>query len=129
MDPETWVKEGLIDVLVTPPCTGVAEPHRVDLGYYRRITEGTSVLFYKDVAPRSMPGRDYARRALRAYEGGAAGIALWDSGGRIITKSQWHTVRQLGHREDLKRMARQPAGYHTHPLNTLFDWNPDDRYG
>jgi hypothetical protein len=127
MDLETWAREGLVDILA--PYTGGSGVWQVDFEYFRRATEGTSCLFYEDVTPRCMPGRDYAKRALRAYEGGSAGIALWDFEGRILTKSQWHTVRRLGHREDLKRMASQPAHYHVHPLKSIYDWNPDDRYG
>ena len=127
MDLETWAREGLVDILA--PYTGGSGIWQVDFEYFRRVTEGTACLFYEDVTPRCMPGRDYAKRALRAYEGGSAGIALWDFEGRILTKSQWHTVRRLGHREDLKRMASQPAHYHVHPLKSIYDWNPDDRYG
>ena len=76
-----------------------------------------------------MSGRQYAEHARRAYAGGAAGLTFWDSVSRIMNKPQWHTVRRLGHREDLDELARQPEDYNLHPLKTLYDWNAELRYG
>ena len=127
LDLRTWPLEGLVDILV--PYTGGDGSQLVDYDYFRAVIDGTSCVFYEDVTPRTMLGRDYAEHARRAYEGGAAGLAFWDSGTRIMNKTQWHTVRRLGHREDLERMARQPEDYNLHPLKRLYDWNPELRYG
>ena len=67
--------------------------------------------------------------ASRAYEGGAAGLTFWDSIARIMNKPQWHTVRRLGHKEELKALAQHPADYNLHPLKRLYDWNCELRYG
>jgi len=126
LDLETWAREGLVDIFC--PYTGGGGTLFIDYEYFQKVTQGTSCVFYEDITPRLMPGRDYAEHARRAYEGGAAGLAFWDSGGRIMTKSQWHTVRRLGHREQLEQMALQPEHYNVHPLKLIYDWDPARRY-
>ncbi len=126
MDLKTWAQQGLVDIFC--PFTGGDGSAVVDYDYFGDITEGTTSLFYEDITPRCMPGRRYAEHARRAYAGGAAGLAFWDSGARIMTKSQWHTIRQLGHRTRLDDLALQPEDYLVHPLELMFDWNPETRY-
>ena len=126
LDLETWAREGLVDILCV--YTGGDGSQRVDYDYFRTITRGTRTIFYEDITPRNMPGSQYARQARRAYSGGAAGLAFWDSGGRIVRKTQWHTVRRLGHRQDLESMALQPQGYHIHPLKLIEGWSVELRY-
>ena len=121
-DLETWAGEGLVDILV--PATSDDGSHPVDYDYFREITDGTGCVFYEDILPRLTSAAEYVRRARQAYEGGAAGLAFWDSDRRTITKSQWNTVRRLGHREDLERMQLEPADHHMHPLELIEDWNP-----
>ena len=122
LDLETWAQEGLVDILV-PPTSSYAV-NVIDYDYFRSVTEGTSCVFYADILPRHMPAQDYVKAARQAYDGGAAGLSFWDSQGRIITKSQWNTIRRLGHREDLDRMALEPADYTMHQLRLIDDWNP-----
>ena len=126
LDLETWTREGLVDILCV--YTGGDGSQVVDYGYFRKITRGTACVFYEDVTPRNMPGSQYALHARRAYSGGAAGLAFWDSGGRIMRKTQWHTVRRLGHRQDLKAMSLQPQGYHIHPIKLIDGWSVELRY-
>ena len=126
LDLETWAREGLVDILCV--YTGGDGSQRVDYDYFKSITRGTRTVFYEDITPRNMPGSQYARQARRAYSGGAAGLAFWDSGGRIVRKTQWHTVRRLGHRQDLESMALQPQGYHIHPLKLIEGWSVELRY-
>ena len=126
LDLETWAREGLVDILCV--YTGGDGSQRVDYDYFRTITRGTRTIFYEDITPRNMPGSQYARQARRAYTGGAAGLAFWDSAGRIVRKTQWHTVRRLGHRQDLESMALQPQGYHIHPLKLIDGWSVELRY-
>ena len=95
----------------------------LEYSYFRKITEGTACVFYEDILPRHTSGSEYVRRAQKAYDGGVAGVAFWDSDRRIITKSQWNTLRRLGHREDLEQMAREPADYTMHEIKLIEDWN------
>lgn len=106
---------------------------RLSLAYsqvrrFQGVTRGTRTVFFEDITPRNMPGSRYARQARRAYAGGAAGLAFWDSGGRIMRKTQGHTVRRLGHRRDLESMARQPREYCIHPLQLIDGWSVELRY-
>ncbi len=126
LDLETWTGEGLVDILC--PYTGGDGSQVLDYDYFRKITRGTATVFFEDVTPRNMSGSQYARQARRAYAGGAAGLAFWDSGGRIMRKTQWHTVRRLGHRKDLDSMALQPEGYHIHPIKLIDGWSVELRY-
>jgi hypothetical protein len=126
MDLETWVREGLVDIL--NPYTGGHGEHLVDYDYFKKITRGSSCVFFEDITPRNMLGRRYAEHALRAYAGGAAGLAFWDTGGRIMRKNQWHTIRRLGHREDLQQMALQPERRNIHPIRLIDGWSVETRY-
>lgn len=83
---------------------------------------------HEDITPRNMPGSRYARQARKAYDGGAAGLAFWDSRGRMVRKTQWHAIRRLGHRKDLEAMALQPREYRVHPLKLIDGWSVELRY-
>ena len=122
LDLEAWAREGLVDILV-PPTTSY-EVTVIDYDYFRKVTEGTSCVYYADVLPRHMSGKEYIEAARRAYKGGAAGLAFWDSDRRTITKSQWNTIRRLGHRQDLEAMAQEPGDYRMHTLKLIEDWYP-----
>ena len=122
LDLRTWAQEGLVDILMPP--TNSYGVRVIDYDYFRSVTAGTSCVYYGDIHPRHMPGKDYIEGARQAYEGGSAGLAFWDCDRRIITKSQWNTLRRLGHREDLDQMAREPADYVMHDLKLIEDWNP-----
>ena len=126
LDLETWTREGLVDILCA--YTGGDGSQRLDYDYFQGITRGTRTVFFEDVTPRNMPGSRYARQARKAYDGGAAGLAFWDSGGRIMRKTQWHTVRRLGHRRDLESMSLQQPGYNIHPLQLIDGWSVELRY-
>ena len=75
-----------------------------------------------------MFGSQYAYHAQRAYAGGASGLAFWDSEGRIKRKTQWHTLRRLGHRKDLDSMLLQPKKYTLHPLKLINGWSVELQY-
>lgn len=126
LDLETWTREDLVDILCV--YTGGDGTQKVDYDYFQKITRGTRTVFFEDVTPRNMPGSRYARQARKAYDGGAAGLAFWDSGGRIVRKTQWHTIRRLGHREDLETLALQPQEYRIHPLELIDGWSVELRY-
>ena len=126
MDVAAWVREGLVDILC--PFTGGDGSLRVDYPWFNSILRGSACQLYEDLTPRIMPGAQYAREAQRAYASGAHGLAFWDSEGRMMMKSQWNTIRRLGHTQDLENMACQPEDYLVHPLRLLEDWNPDARY-
>jgi hypothetical protein len=126
MDLETWVREELVDIL--NPYTGGDGTRLVEYDYFKKITRGSNCVFFEDVTPRNMPGRRYAQAALRAYAGGAVGLAFWDTGGRIMRKNQWHTIRRLGHRDNLQRMALQPEENNIHLIRLIDDWSVETRY-
>ena len=132
LDLETWVAEGLVDILVPPTqAYDYAEERHIpviDYEYFNKLTAGSACVFYPDLFPRQMCAGEYVRQAREAYEGGASGLTFWDSDVRVNMKSQWNTVRRLGHRDDLSRMEREHGGYLMHELNLIEDWNPSTRF-
>ena len=128
LDLETWVAEGLVDILVPPTqAYDYAEERHIpviDYEYFNELTAGSACVFYPDLFPRQMCGGEYVRQARQAYEGGASGLAFWDSDVRVTMKSQWNTTRRLGGRDDLSRIAREHGGYVMHELQLIEDWNP-----
>ena len=67
LDLKTWAQEGLVDILVPP--TSSYSVNVIDYDYFRGVTEGTSCVYYGDLHPRHMPGKDYIEGARQAYEG------------------------------------------------------------
>ncbi len=122
LDLRTWAREGLVDILA--PAAGDSQHGSLELAYMRGVVEGTDCRFYPDLYPRNMAAGDYLRRAAEAYAGGAAGLSLWDCDRRIITRSQWNTIRRLGHRDDLQRLAAEPCDPLMHRLLLVDGWNP-----
>ena len=122
LDLRTWAREGLVDILA--PAAGDSQHGRLNFAFMRRVVEGTDSVFYPDLYPRNMAARDYLKRAGECYAEGAAGLSLWDSDRRIITKSQWNTIRRLGHRDELARMAAEPCEPLMHRLLLVDGWNP-----
>ncbi|MAE62758.1 MAG: hypothetical protein CMJ18_00680 [Phycisphaeraceae bacterium] len=95
-DVETWIGEGLVDILMPTPCGGpeVAESIRA----WRRLA-GDRVKIYPDLFPRSMPGSAYADLATCLYEAGADGFVMRDAERRAPRASEWAVARHLGHRD------------------------------
>ncbi|MBC7236485.1 MAG: family 10 glycosylhydrolase [Chloroflexi bacterium] len=127
LDVETWAREGLTDHLIPFPdghgerqiffdnvrmwCSDPPR-HPIPLGYWARVVSGTGCELLPALMPRSMPAREYRRRAMEIYEAGATGIFFWDCYNRNILSQQWRTLRRLGHIADLpwQRSYEQLAG-------------------
>ena len=132
LDLKTWVAEGLVDILVPPTQAYGLCRRAAYTGNRLRIFQqadgrlGVCVLS----GPVSTP--DVRRRVRaagsRGLRRGASGLSFWDSDVRVNMKSQWNTVRRLGHRDDLSRMEREHGGYLMHELNLIEDWNPSTRF-
>ena len=116
LDLRTWIAEGLVDELIPYPDghgdrhiffdnarIWCADPprHEIPLGYWASLTKGTPCKLCPAIMPRSMPSREYRRRAMRCYEAGADGLFFWDAYGRNVLTAQWRTLRRLGHVEEL----------------------------
>ena len=102
LDVETWVREGLVDRLV--PWGNVRGMPPVDLDYYKGLTQGTSTTFWPFVRTHGGLG-DYAncwRDALRFFDAGAAGLALWDLVGSDPLNLRGPLLRRLGHIDEMR---------------------------
>jgi hypothetical protein len=102
LDVETWVREGLVDRLV--PWGNVRGMPPIDLDYYKGLTQGTSTTFWPFVRTHGGLG-DYAncwRDALRFFDAGAAGLALWDLVGSDPLNLRGPLLRRLGHIDEMR---------------------------
>lgn len=129
LDPETWVREELVDNLIPYHSSGENPwTPAVDVDYFSSITRGSRCRFIYDVMPRYIPGSAYAVQALKAYQGGAHGLAFWDTNSRDLRRTEWDTIRQLGHRDRLPRLAAEALKPRAIPLKTVFGYSVERRY-
>lgn len=149
-DVETWVKEGLVDILC--PYPWVDYPDRwlaqgfvkADVAYFARLVRGSRCRLYpmwlwgewrQHWTPDHIPISGYFEQAAQDYSLGADGLSVWDmvSGGShgggtglsIYSANRWLC---LGHREALEEWTR-----HDFPLPpklrfTGFAGGTPDRY-
>ena len=129
LDPETWVREELVDYLIAYQSSrqNTWAP-TVDTEYFSSLTRGSRCQFICDVMPRYMPGSAYATHARKAYGRGAHRLAFWDTNSRDLRRTEWDTIRQLGHRDRLSRLALEAIEPRTVPLKTIFGYSIERRY-
>ena len=97
LDVPAWVREGLIDNLISYPW----QDGEIDVPYFVKLTRGAGVAYYNEVMPRRMPPEEYRRRALADYAAGVDGLCFWDTNGRDRFKKEYSMIRRLGHKDDL----------------------------
>lgn len=95
-DVETWIREGLVDVLIPTPC---GSDRVCDAVRRWRNLAGDRVKIHPDLFPRAMPGWAYTDLATVLYDAGADGFAMRDSERRTPRASEWAVARHLGHRD------------------------------
>jgi len=126
LDIETWVKEGLVDILIPAGCHAVGAP--AALGGTERfadIVKDTECQLYPDSLPRIYPAPSFVPAAMAEYGAGADGLTFWDADGRMLRCSEWAVQRELGHRD-------LPAGkgsnyFRQIPLTRLHNFQMDRR--
>jgi hypothetical protein len=127
-----WIRRGLVDDLATTwfayHTSFEKTPGQVDMDYYRRITQGTQTRAYPMViAWKTGKPKELCAKAAAWLEQGDPGIAIWDpqvhkgwpdsSPGNVFD-----VLGHLGHRDDLRRWAKQgPPTPLTIPLTRLDD--------
>jgi hypothetical protein len=123
IDVETWVREGLVDVLVVhDPSVGDPEGREAAalLAPYVELAAGTDTRVYADLYPRRQSAESMRVRALACYGAGADGLCFWDCQKRAHRLSGWAMHRVLGHREELRDMAEYAGSlFRIVPLRTL----------
>jgi hypothetical protein len=103
LDVETWVKEGLVDIIIpyTSPDWLWPRYSKNDMEFFKRITKDSACGLYPNVMPRRMEIKEYVKKAYDYYQQGADGLAFWDTNARHSLLNQWQVVRNLGHKEEL----------------------------
>ena len=101
LDPETWIKEKLVDALT--PMGFSHTSGEVEMDYYVKLTKGTKCRLYPF---HPLSGRGERRTAancraiaLKFYQAGADGLVIWDEWDRSSALG----LRRLGHVEELKQ--------------------------
>ena len=135
MDLKAWVAEGLVDTLI-PYSSELNVGGNVqswtdvsDLDYFIEITKGTSCNLAPNIMPRHTTAQQYRRRALSLYEAGIDDLFFWDCDilqARLEDLAPWHTLRRLGHREELeswRSSAEPPIVAQMTPFRKLGDWD------
>jgi len=117
LDVETWVKEGLIDIML--PYPWVDYPDRwlaqgfvdIDVNYFASLVKGTECKLY----PMWLTGmwrsgwtnenirmNEYFTKAIEDYENGADGISTWDEmGDQMVFPFKADRWLRLGHKDKL----------------------------
>ncbi len=117
IDLENWIDLGLVDDIAVTwfayHTSFTKTPGRIDLDYYRRITEGTDTEWRPMmIAWKTGKPQEFCAKAAGYLAAGADGIALWDpqvhkgwpdrAPGRALD-----VFARLGHRGDLERWAKE----------------------
>jgi len=109
LDPEGWVKAGLVDTIV--PYTDLPEWNhtarawqRADsLVQYAKMTEGTACTLAPCFQPAGLTAEEYRQTADRLAGQGADAFFFWwaDVGSMAHYGTQWNAVRRLGHQDEI----------------------------
>lgn len=117
IDLENWILAGLVDDIAVAwfayHTSFTKTPGRIDLDYYKRITNGTTTEWHPMmIAWKTGKPKEFCAKAAAYLAAGADGIAVWDpqvhkgwsdnSPGRAFD-----TIARLGHREELERWAKE----------------------
>ncbi len=117
LDLPTWIQRGLVDDLATTwfayHTSFTKTPGKVDMDYYRRITQGTNTKAYPMViAWKTGKPAELCKTVAGHLLKGDPGVAIWDpqvqkgwpekSPGNVFD-----VLARLGHRDDLLRWAKE----------------------
>ena len=116
LDVPAWVEQGLIDNLISYPW----RDEEIDVDYFAQLTSSSSVQYYPEIMPRTMPPEAFRIRALQNFAAGADGLCFWDTNGRHQRLKEWSMIRRLGHRDQLAEWDDGDGRlYRTVPLRSV----------
>ena len=105
-DPDTWIREGLIDYLFHDETAALEY-----ISYWKELGKGRLKL-YPSLMPRQQPGAEYARLARSLYAEGADGFCVWDCERRIQRTTEWNVCKHLGHKNRLEYFEQNAPDYY-----------------
>ncbi len=108
LDLETWVAEGLVDMLI--PDNSVTKSggrwNLEDIAWFVDLTRETGCDLTVSVMPRRQPPEEFRRYALELYRAGVPKLAFWDTDSRNDLGTSWTAIRRLGHEDELVAWER-----------------------
>lgn len=112
VDAEELLSQGLVDYLYLDNDTDLRYiDHFKTLG-----SEKTKVYF--SLMPRTQPAEAYVDLAMKLYDAGADGFAIWDCERRVQRISEWTVLKHLGHKQALLELKRHSKScYSIHKLS------------
>ena len=110
LDVATWVREGLIDLVIPFWRVGGAKIRRYDLDFYRRACAAKGVRFTPTFITWRLPALNRVLNdSVKFYDGGAAGVSLWDANSAAARMDRWSVLSRLGHVDELRDRAQEGA--------------------
>lgn len=132
LDLPTWIQRGWVDDIAITwfayHTSFEKTPGKIDMDYYRRITQGTQTKVYPMVISwKTGKPKELCTKAAAFYEAGAHGISIWDpqvqkgwadgSPGNVFD-----VLSRLGHSNEMQRWSKTgPPTPLTIPLTRLDD--------
>lgn len=144
LDPETWIREGLVDEVVASYKFCPQAGERVDIyqingagpdfEYLAAAAEGTGCRVYCDLSPAGDTGRyaepdTYRRLALDMYARGAHAPCIWDAHTRHPLPRQWNAIARLGHKDELAALGDGEGAAHRDVKVNAIGGNTVNRWG
>ncbi len=113
-DVETWIKEGIVDILMP------MQAPKAELVRRLAILGQGKIEICPDIHPRFMPGEEFAKKAKAYYDAGATGYCLNDAERRSTHISEWAIQKRLGHIDMLDYLKGTALKlYRRIPLKTM----------
>ena len=133
LDVKTWIREGLVDLLIPAACHSVERPSSEGMktGQFAELGRGTSCRVCPDPFPNRQPAERFVDKAIPHYQAGADGLCFWDTDGRCTRCGEWAVSRDLGHREQLEAWKERGKGrdyFKQVPIHKVADFTLDKRY-
>lgn len=118
LDVETWMKEGLVDVLIPTWDWDVTVDSPVprhdvwdeSMAEFVRAAEGASCRICPDAIWKRQLAEKIIEQAIPLYRAGADGLCYWDTNDTTCRCSEWAIRRELGHIDKLEEWLSQERG-------------------
>lgn len=106
VDAEELITKGLVDYIYLDNDTDTRY-----INHLKELGKGKVKIYYS-LMPRTQPAESYVELAMKLYEAGADGFAIWDCERRVQRLSEWAVIKHLGHKDSLLELKQKAADYY-----------------